>query len=275
MITLGLNSGNDIVINLAKEIPTLGDRFDTVIHCAGKAHISQPNKEQQVEIFMVNYQGTMNLLSGFEKSGKLPKSFIFISTVSVYGLDKGEEIKEDHPLNGTSPYTESKMKAEEFLVNWGKENRVMIGILRLPLVVGPNPPGNLGAMISAIKKGKYFRVAGNRARKSMVNGRDLVQILDLLAQKGGTYNLTDGIHSRVNELEDVIANSFGKKIKAIPKLVAGVAAKAGDIIGNRFPLDSTRLVKLTSTLTFSDEKARRELGWKPTPVLDHLAEILQ
>ena len=37
----------------------------------------------------------------------------FISTVAVYGCDSGENITEEYPLNGTTPYALSKNQGGE------------------------------------------------------------------------------------------------------------------------------------------------------------------
>lgn len=43
----------------------------------------------------------------------------------------------------------------------------------------------------------------------------------------------------------------------------------GDMIGEKAPINSLKLRKITESLTFSNEKAVRELGWKPLNVLDN------
>ena len=45
-------------------------------------------------------------------------------------------------------------------------------------------------------------------------------------------------------------------------------AKTSDIIGPKAPINSDKLRKITSDLTFDDSNARRELGWNPRPVLE-------
>ena len=45
---------------------------------------------------------------------------------------------------------------------------------------------------------------------------------------------------------------------------------AGDVIGSKFPVNSKTINKITSTLTFSDLKARENLNWKPLSVIEHL-----
>jgi len=78
-----------------------------------------------------------------EKVG-VPESFIFVSTVAVYGCETGEDIDENHPLKGNTPYALSKIQAEKFLTEWCHTNNVKLGIIRPSLIAGPNPPGNLG-----------------------------------------------------------------------------------------------------------------------------------
>lgn len=46
-------------------------------------------------------------------------------------------------------------------------------------------------------------------------------------------------------------------------------AKMGDMIGEKAPINSLKLRKIAESLTFSNEKAVRELGWKPLNVLDN------
>ena len=46
-------------------------------------------------------------------------------------------------------------------------------------------------------------------------------------------------------------------------------ALIGDCLGKKAPLNSLKLNKITKSLTFSNEKAIRELGWKPTNVLEN------
>ena len=41
------------------------------------------------------------------------------------------------------------------------------------------------------------------------------------------------------------------------------------MIGEKAPINSLKLRKITESLTFSNEKAVRELGWKPLNVLDN------
>jgi nucleoside-diphosphate-sugar epimerase len=249
--------------------------IDIVIHCAGKAH-SIPRTGQEAKVFFdVNFEGTKNLCSAINSLQQIPKAFIFISTVAVYGVDEGELIPEGHQLNGSTPYARSKILAENWLQAWAKENDVILSILRLPLVAGDRPPGNLGAMLKGISSGRYASIGKANARKSMVWAADIAPIVSKLALEGGIYNLTDGYHPTFGELEHRISFLLGKRDPVrIPMNFAKGIAFLGDILGNRSPINSDKLRKITSTLTFDDMKAKKVLDWQPNKVLDKLPQII-
>ena len=270
IISIGRHNSNTIISDLSLNSPILIKKeINTVIHAAGKAH-SIPRNDKEIKAFFdVNVIGTKNLLAGIENSGSFPNSFIFISTVAVYGKENGENIIEDSPLLAKDPYGLSKIQAEQVVLDWCKKNNVTCTILRLPLLVGENPPGNLGAMIRAIKKGYYFNIGGGLARKSMVLAEDVADIIVKASEIGGIYNLTDGNHPSFYELSTALTTKNGKsKPFNMPYSIAKGISHIGDVFGSKFPLNSTILEKITSDLTFDDTKAREVLGWKPRSVID-------
>lgn len=265
----GLTPDDDIQVNLAKNVPNLHQIFDVVFHAAGKAHMVPKTKEEEQAFYDVNYQGTKNLCAALEKVG-VPKSVIFVSTVAVYGCEEGDNIDESHPLNGSSPYALSKIKAEQFLADWCKKNNVILSIIRPSLIAGPNPPGNLGAMISGIKSGKYLSIGGGKARKSILMVRDIPLLVELMMNKGGVYNVCDDHHPSFKELEDSISLQLGgKRVLGIPLWFATICAKIGDMLGSKAPINTSKLSKITKSLTFSNAKAKKELGWKPIDVVSN------
>ena len=265
--TIGLTLLDNYTINLVSDIPKLDIKYDVVLHAAGKAHTIPENEQEKQAFFDVNLQGTKNLCTALENSG-IPKAFIFISTVAVYGCDSGENITEEHPLNGTTPYALSKIKAEKYLEGWCAMYNVKLSILRPSLIAGPNPPGNLGAMIHGIKTNKYLSIAGGKARKSVLMVQDIANLLPMLIEKGGIYNVCDSYQPSFRELEMVICKQLNKKLPlSIPYWFAKSMAVFGDCLGEKAPINSLKLRKITHSLTFSNEKAMRELGWKPMNVL--------
>lgn len=266
IISLARNHA-DINVDLAKKVPVLSIS-DLVIHAAGKAHSVPITEIEEQDFFDSNVQGTANLLKAIETAG-IPKAFVFISSVAVYGKESGNLINENEPLSAKDPYGLSKIAAEKLISDWCEKQNVICTILRLPLIAGPTPPGNLGAMIKGIAKSYYFNIGGGKAKKSIVLAKDVANIIPAIAIKGGIYNLTDRYHPSFKELSLQIAIQLNKKSPFnLPYFASKAVAIIGDMFGNKAPLNSNKLMKLTSNLTFDDSKICEIVGWFPTPVLE-------
>lgn len=267
--TLALDETATYNINLVTDEIHLSHGYDIVLHAAGKAHVV-PRTDAEIKLFYdINFEGTKKVCAALEKVGT-PKSFIFISTVAVYGCDFGEMITEEHPLDGQTPYAKSKIMAEEFLADWCKRNNVILTILRPSLLAGKNAPGNLGAMVNGIKTGRYLSIAGGKARKSVLMVDDIANLIPLAADKGGIYNVCDSNNPTFRDLESVISSQLNKKIPfSIPSWIAKCLACIGNLLGSKAPINSLKLRKITESLTFSNEKAVRELGWNPMDVVEN------
>lgn len=284
VLRLGRAMENEVPEDITQPIVSLPS-VNAVVHAAGKAHIYPKTREEKEAFFQVNTAGTDQLLKALQKSDL--RYFVFISSVSVYGLSEGEGILETQNTlaprakDGTylgAPYAVSKVEAENLVRDYCEANKVHYLILRLPLIAGHNPPGNLGKMIKGIRQGTYLRIAKGQARKSMVLAEDVAALISTWLQnespKSGTYNLTDGYHPSFFELEETIRKGLGKSgIWSIPPICARILGKIGDVFAT-FPVNTNTIKKITCSFTFSDEKARQELGWNPRRVLDHIDEMV-
>ena len=265
--TCGITADDMIHVNLAKDVPLFSEHYDVVLHACGKAHVVPKTEAEKQAFFDVNYQGTVNLCKGLEKVGT-PKSLIFISTVAVYGCEYGDLITEEHPRQGETPYAKSKIMAEDYLMEWCQKHNVVLSILRPSLLAGKNAPGNLGAMVNGIKKGFYMNIAGGKVVKSILMAEDIANLVPIVADKGGIYNVCDTAQPSFGQLSESVAKQLGKgKPFSLPYWLAWCVAKVGDLLGNKAPINSYKLEKMTKSLTFSNEKARKELNWEPLDVL--------
>ena len=266
--TIGISEKNEIKANFVTDVPELPEKYDIVLHAAGKAHIYPKTSEEIQAFYDINHKGTMNLCKALENVG-VPKSFIFISTSAVYGIDNGNFVTEDYPLNGDSPYAKSKIMAEEFLQDWSKRNNVILTILRPSLIAGQNAPGNLGAMVNGIKTGAYLSIAHGKARKSLLMAQDIANLVPIVEDKGGVYNVCDNDYPSFGQLEEIISSQLGKrKPISVPYWFAKCLALVGDVI-KPFPINSNRLSKIVVSDTLSSKKAQAELGWKPMSTLEN------
>ena len=267
--SIGRSITNDILCDLVKDIPSIPEDINFVVHAAGLAHVSVNSYSDKVLFYNANVLATQNLIQGLSKSKCEIKQFVYISSVAVYGVDEGVMIDEKFPTIPSTTYGLTKLIAEWLLKDWARENGVELIILRLPLLAGESPPGNLGRLINSIGKGLYLSVGSAIEKRSIVLASDVGKLVSCEDLKAGTYNLTDGYHPSRGELEDEISKRYEKKIKfTIPLFLAFFLGKVGDYLPNNFPFKFSDYRKLTSSLTFDDRKACRQLGWKPRRVLD-------
>lgn len=267
--TLGRSVKNNISCDLSCEVPDIYKSYDLIIHAAGRAHATAKSIEEERMFYKVNYNGTENLLKAIDQNGNYPKSFVYISSVAVYGQERGELIDEEFPLLAQDGYGKSKVLAEEIVKNWGYKNNIIITILRLPLVFGKKPPGNLGSMINMIKKKCFFLIGNGDAHRSMVYAEDVGKFIFNIYKAGGIFNLTDGVNPTYSELSNIIANHYSTHVYIVPIWFGKLLASIGDIIqkmtNKDMPFNTKRFTKMTSSLTFSDIKARK-FGWSCDPI---------
>ena len=272
VLDLGRTNKNAISCNLSSDVPTIKEPIEYVIHLAGKAHMVPKTSAEKEAFYLVNTKGTENLLQGIEKSSSFPKGILFVSTVAVYGNTKGENITEDAPLNAIDPYGKSKIQAEKILIEWGEKHNIPISIIRPPLIIGKNAPGNLQKMIQGIKNKRYANIAGGKAKRSMVLAEDIANFTPTLVQYNGIVNVTDGYNPSFKEISKIIGNKFGKKVFNIPYFFAKTFGLTGDVLEKitkkEMPFSSNKLSKMTSSLTFSNAKAST-IGWKPRTILEN------
>ena len=253
-----------------------------IVHAAGQAHIVPKTRAERQLFVDNNILATENLIHAASENEGV-NTFIFISTVAVYGKDSGQLISEDQPPRADDPYGSSKAKAERIVKDAAEDNGWRYYILRLPLLVGENPPGNLGRMLKSMSKGTYFRIGKGSAQRSVVLARDVAQLCrklcnDSNSYSSGVYNVTDGEHPTFLQLEDALKEGAPqlKQGKSLPKYVAASIGVAGSVmealIRRRLPFNRRTYKKLTKDLTFSDAKAREHLGWNPASVLEYLKQ---
>ena len=260
VVGLGRDAGSDWHFDLGSGVNDFPRKeegtkeIDLVIHAAGLAHRVPKTEAEKQQFFDINVEGTKRLLAALKASGNVPRQFVFISTVAVYGdpMDREKAVppypsRAEAEQLSLTPYAWSKWEAEAEVRSWCAAEGVNAGIWRLPLSVGEGAPGNLGAMEKAIRKGYYFRIGNSYARMRFYVdleelGKRVLDIYYEYASYSGTYNVISGEKS-YGDFEDEIALKYGKKVRRIPLWMVRLAAKLGDVVPG-FPLDNYRLKKL-------------------------------
>jgi len=231
--------------------------IDAVVHVAGLAH-GKSNSDSAMT--KVNLESTKYLTDIADKCQI--SAFVFISSTAIYGREYGLEIREDEKLQLRTNFAQTKFQSENSILNRGNAKDSLI--IRLPLVIGPNPIGNLGKMLASIQSSKHIFLKGNEARKSVVFASDVATFisnwLKYDEKKSGIVNLTSGKAPTFNWIENTIRQYTGSKFFfAFP---VGLLWKTIVFLKHRLGISIPVLGKIFYPLTFSDHLARTKFNYQ-------------
>ena len=253
---LGLDSSRDIVCDLTRQAPPAFDEtFDLVVHCAGTM--------DEAQAYSLNYEGTERFLSSFVKA--VPKAFVYISSVEVYGKTEGENIDETANRWTVNEVGRSKYLAEESVKKFFKDRDTTVTILRPVTMYGRGVKGYAATLFNRVVSGRYVHVRGNDARRSVVLALDVARVIRAVWQIGGEYNVCDGRDRRLIELAEAMSANAGvfKRMIFLPDKWAGFLSGIADRIPPlREIAGSGLLERLSHTLTFSNSRLREASGYE-------------
>lgn len=245
----------------------IGTTADAIIHLAGKAHDTS-NTSVADEYFKVNRDLTIALFNEFLKSDI--KDFFFFSSVKAVADTVDGVLYEDVMPKVVTPYGQSKLEAEEYLLKQELPSGKRLFIIRPCMIHGPGNKGNLNLLYKIVEKGIPWPLAAFKNQRSFLSIDNLsFLILEMLRNKevkSGIYNFADDETISTNQLIKIIGNASGRKSKLwniSSSLITGVA-KVGDII--KLPLNSERLKKLTESYVVSNKKIKTALNINKLPL---------
>ncbi|MFQ6794615.1 NAD-dependent epimerase/dehydratase family protein [Thomasclavelia sp.] len=132
--------------------------YDTVFHVAGIAH-QKETKENAYLYYKVNRD--LAVKTALKAKESKVKQFIFMSSMSVYGLDHSKKLIGIYtPAKPKTNYGKSKLEAEKEILKMADENFI-VSIVRPPMVYGENCPGNLTRLFKAVRKFHVFPTIKN------------------------------------------------------------------------------------------------------------------
>jgi nucleoside-diphosphate-sugar epimerase len=188
-INLKINKNIEILkVDITKNI-VLKKNFDALVHCASLV----PEPYIKKSLFnKVNYLGFKKLLKVAKK--KNCKKIILLSTMSVYGKISSKKITENEKFKKPDSYGQSKIKMENLLKKYCKNNNTSGLILRLPGLLGFKSKHNfLSNALSIIKNKKEIEINNpNLKYNNIVHVKNLAEIIDASLKKNiklETYNL--------------------------------------------------------------------------------------
>lgn len=181
--------------------------YDSVFHVAGIAH-QKETKRNAPMYYKVNCDLAIETAKKAKAEGV--KQFIFLSSMSVYGMDIGVITKETLP-NPKSHYGKSKWQAEQEVSSLADEN-FKVCILRPPMVYGKGCKGNFNLVRKFVEKIPVFPRVRNC--RSMIYIDNLVSFTKLCVddQLENVYFPQNREYVATMDMAKGIACAINKKI---------------------------------------------------------------
>jgi len=232
--------------------------------------------------YSANTVGVQNLVDAVSRS-PFVRRVIWVSSQLVNV--PGYQPKSDKDYNPVGEYGKSKMTGEQIVRSCDGGGKEWV-IVRPTTVWGAGMSPHYMRLLSMIQKGIYFHVGNKPLYKSYSYIDNLVYQFACLATAdkalihGKTIYLADSEPIELRNWCNGFAAHFGKSIPTMPKPIAQLLAKAGDLAGKtgvpRIPFNSLRLNNILTEYVFdtsmieaicgkskisNDEGVRRTAEW--------------
>jgi len=248
------------------------ERIDCVIHMAGlvgtKTRVA-PAKEEYEEI---NVHATAKLANQCQEHNI--QRLLFFSTINVYGPGHSDIINEETIPEPCDIYSETKLKAEKYVINAKNSNGKLIGaIIRIAAVYGPRMKGYYVDLIKAIAKNRFIPIGKGMNRRTLIYIKDLaravIKVLENERSIGEIYNITDGNIYTLREIINEIYRALGRNgpkfalSESFVRYSLRFYEKTLKLFGINPKYGEHLINKYTEDIAVSGEKFIKELGYYP------------
>lgn len=237
----------DLNTNL-REIRELTDSLEPeyIVNFAAQSEVA-PSWKNPGHWFQTNAVAITGL-ADFLKDRSYLKAYVHISSPEVYGTCKGI-VKEDHPLNPTTPYAASKAAGDLSLFAFAKNFKFPLVLIRSTNVYGAYQQlfKIVPRSVIYIKSGRTIELhGGGRAVKSYIHIRDISRgelAAMLKGRIGEIYHFSPDQGIAVREVVKMICDKMNIDFD-----------KATKTVEERLGQDSAYVI--------DSSKSRREFGWR-------------
>lgn len=245
---LDLNTDLKKIIQIIREF-----RPDYIINFSAQGMVAQ-SWDNPKQWFKTNCLGIMSLVHELKEDNYL-KRFIQVSSPEVYGSCSGR-IKEDAPLNPSTPYAASKASGDLSLMPYFKNYNFPLVYTRATNVYGAYQQlyRIIPRTILYIKKGRKIQLqGGGKAVKSYIHIHDMSDATLKITRNGTNgeiYHISpDGDGITIYNLVSKVAARLGKKVE-----------DCIEVVEDRKGQDAAYVI--------DSSKIRNELGWASKISLD-------
>lgn len=203
------------------------------------------------EVVETNIIGTLNVLLAGRQSNLV--RIVHTSTSEVYGTALRVPIDENHPLQGQSPYSASKIGADKLVESFYRSFDLPVVTLRPFNTYGPRQSARavIPTIITQALTQNVVLLGNLDARRDLTYVSDTVdgflKVAEAPGVEGETFNLGTGSEVRIGDLAQEILSLVGRPIKIM-------------VDSSRLRPEKSEVQRLLSDNTL----ARQRLGWQPS-----------
>ena len=223
---------------------------DAVLHLA--ALIGIPYSYRAPDSYVeTNIRGTLNVVEAARDLGL--SKVIHTSTSEVYGTARFVPMTEEHPLQGQSPYSASKIGADQLALSYFASFGTPVSVVRPFNTYGPRQSVRavIPTIITQIASGKRRLTLG-----ALSPTRDFSYVDDTVSGFLAALASDKGIGTVVN-----LGSSFEISIGDVVRLIADVMSAEVETTSEEERLRPAQ--SEVERLWASTDKARALLGWSP------------
>jgi dTDP-glucose 4,6-dehydratase len=228
---------------------------DTVFHLAALIGIPYSYVSPQAYV-KTNVEGTYNILQSAKELGA--KNVVVTSTSETYGTAQYVPIDEKHPAVGQSPYSASKIAADQLAISYYCSFGLPVRIVRPFNTYGPRQsaraiiPTVITQILAGAKELKLGNITPTRDFTFVEDtARGFVAAASAKGLLGEPVNLGTGSEISVGDLVLKISDLMGQKVR--------IAADTNRVRGVKTEVER---------LCADNSKVRSSAGWAPQTSLD-------
>jgi NAD dependent epimerase/dehydratase len=215
------------------------------------------------EVVETNVIGTMNVLLAARDTGI--ERVVHTSTSEVYGTALRVPMDENHPLQGQSPYSASKIGADKLAESFYRSFDLPVVTLRPFNTYGPRQSARavIPTIITQALTQPVIQLGNLDATRDLTFVSDTVDGFLRAAEtpgvEGETFNLGTGSEVKIIELAQEIISQLKKDIKI-------------EVAASRLRPEKSEVQRLLS----DNQLAHTRLGWQPqVPLQQGLAQTIE
>jgi nucleoside-diphosphate-sugar epimerase len=229
---------------------------------------------------VTNIEGTRNVISACERSDA---RLLQVSSVAVYGSSRysgtAAKTSEDSPLGHLSDrafYARSKRESEALVMQAHQEGRIWATAVRPDVIYGRYDRQyvpRVGRLLDAIGVVPLFR--GGRSTMPIVHAANVADGAVLAATNdragGRAYNLANDHDVTVRRFFELAGVGLGRRVRFVPMsvgiaggLMRGARVLLRTISAGTLSFSMAGLSFLSEDNPFTSDRAKNELGWRPS-----------